>query len=243
MHIISQQLIGFTVMIEPEQKIDFSVLLASAVHEMKNSLCLLLQSIETLSANIEKQNPEASKELASLHYEASRVNTGLMQLLSLYRVELDRLPLNVDQHYVDDIIEDLIATNGNYIENKNMRLSVEVADDLAWFLDADLINLVLNDVLVNAMRYSNKYILIKAFAEGDYLVITVEDDGPGYPESMLRASNTSMQDFDINTGRTGLGLFFAGMIAKAHWVDERFGSIHLENDGELGGSVFTLRLP
>ncbi len=230
-------------MIESEKKIDFSILLASAVHEMKNSLSLLLQSIETLSTNIEKQNPEASKELASLHYEASRVNTGLMQLLSLYRVELDRLPLNVDQHYIEDLIEDLIATNGNYIENKNMQLDVNVADDLAWFLDADLINLLLNDVLVNAMRYSNDKISIEAYVEDDYLLIKVQDDGPGYPDSMLRASHTSMQRFDINTGRTGLGLFFAGMIAKAHSIDARLGSIHLENNGELGGSVFTLKLP
>lgn len=230
-------------MTESGNKIDFSILLASAVHEMKNSLSLLLQSIETLSANIEKQNPEASKQLASLHYEASRVNTGLMQLLSLYRVELDKLPLNVDEHYVEDLVEDLIATNGNYIENKRMKLNVDVADDLAWFLDADLINLILNDVLVNAMRYSNDNIAIKAYVEDDYLMIQVHDDGPGYPDSMLRASHTSMDTFDINTGRTGLGLFFAGMIAQAHSIEERIGSIHLENDGELGGSVFTLKLP
>jgi K+-sensing histidine kinase KdpD len=230
-------------MIEPEKKIDFSVLLASAVHEMKNSLSLLLQSIETLSANIEKQNPEASKELASLHYEASRVNTGLMQLLSLYRAEIDQFPLNVDQHYVEDIVEDLIATNGNYIENKNMQLNIKVENDLAWFLDADLINLLLNDVLVNAMRYSHEKIAIEAYVEEGFLNIKVQDDGPGYPDSMLRANHIDIQQFDINTGRTGLGLFFAGMIAKAHSLDNRLGTIHLENDGELGGSVFTLRLP
>jgi K+-sensing histidine kinase KdpD len=230
-------------MIALEKKIDFSVLLASAVHEMKNSLSLLLQSIETLNATIEQQNPEASKELASLHYEASRVNTGLMQLLSLYRVELDQFPLNVDQHYLEDVIEDLIATNGNYIENKQMELTVNVASDLAWFLDADLVNLLLNDVLVNAMRYSHKKMSIEAYTENNYLIIKVMDDGPGYPDSMLRASHINMQQFDVNTGRTGLGIFFAGMIAKAHSIDDRLGSIHLENDGELGGSVFTLKLP
>ncbi|TDF42132.1 HAMP domain-containing histidine kinase [Alteromonadaceae bacterium M269] len=228
---------------ETTRKIDFATILASAVHDMKNSLCLLLQSIETLSDNIAQQNPEASKELASLHYEASRVNTGLMQLLSLYRSEQDHLPINVDEHYLEDVIEELVATNENYIENKKMELSIDLDEDLAWFLDVDLINLMLNDVLVNAMRYSKHRIAIRVFTEESYLFVQVQDDGPGYPSSMLKISKATMQDFDVNTGRTGLGLFFARLIAEAHSIEDRIGSIHLENGGELGGSVFTLKLP
>ena len=60
---------------------------------------------------------------------------------------------------------------------------------------------------------------------------------------MLEATTINIQDFDISQGRTGLGLFFARLIAEAHVQGNRKGSISLSNGGALGGSVFTLKLP
>lgn len=124
-----------------------------------------------------------------------------------------------------------------------MILEVSQSADLVWYLDADLIGILLNDVLINAMRYSQKKILLSVYTEDKQLVFKVEDDGPGYPQSMLDAHNINMQHCDIGQGRTGLGLFFARLIAQAHTKGETKGTISLENGGSLGGSVFILRLP
>jgi K+-sensing histidine kinase KdpD len=223
--------------------IDFSTVLASAVHDMKNSLCLLQQSIENLGSSIAPENEEAAEQLASVHYEASRLNTGLVQLLSLYRAEMGSLPLNIDEHYVEDVVDDLVATNESYMNHKKITLEVFQPREMFWYLDADLINLLLNDMLINAMRYCRKKIILKVYQENEYLCFEVSDDGSGYPESMLQANTTRMQDFDISQGRTGLGLFFARLIAEAHSSGKNKGSIELANGGTLGGSVFTLKLP
>lgn len=225
------------------QQIDFSTVLASAVHDMKNSLCLLLQSIETLSATISKQNPEAAVELASLHYEASRVNTGLMQLLSLYKADYQGLPVSVEECYLQDLFDDLTAMNENYASQKHIKLVVNVAPELTWYFDRDLITILLNDVIVNAMRYGKERIAVSAKHDHGFLIVTVEDDGPGYPASMLESCESPAQNFDIGAGRTGLGIFFAKLIASGHVDGDKVGSIHLENNGRLGGSVFTLKLP
>ncbi|MDP5039911.1 MAG: ATP-binding protein [Paraglaciecola sp.] len=226
-----------------DNSIDFTTVLASAVHDMKNSLCLLMQSIEDLSESIGHENQTSAHHLASAHYEASRLNTGLVQLLSLYRAGLNSLPVNIDQHYLEDIVDEILATNESYLQHKKINLKVEQTDNLAWFFDADLICILLNDMLINAMRYSKHNILLRVYSENESLVFTVEDDGPGYPESMLAAMEITMQHFDISQGRTGLGLFFARLIAQAHTKDEKQGAISLENGGSLGGSVFTLKLP
>lgn len=223
--------------------IDFSSVLASAVHDMKNSLLLLRQSIEDLSKSVSKENVKATEHLASAHYESARLNTGLVQLLSLYRAEMENLPINVDECFIEDLIDKLQANNESYIQHKNMQLEIEQQPDLAWYIDGDLINLLLNDMLVNATRYSKKRIRLSAFEQDGYLVFKVEDDGDGYPERMLKANTVKMQEFNISQGRTGLGLFFARMIAEAHSKGDRKGEIVLENGGELGGSVFTLKLP
>jgi K+-sensing histidine kinase KdpD len=226
-----------------DESIDFSTVLGSAVHDMKNSLCLLMQSIENLGKSLQETDPLSREHLASAHYEAARLNTGLVQLLSLYRAGLDNLPLNIDEHHIEDVTDDLMATNESYLNHKNMILEVCQSADVVWYLDADLIGILLNDVLINALRYSHKKILLSVYIENKNLVFKVEDDGPGYPQSMLDAHNINMQDCDISQGRTGLGLFFARLIAHAHTKGETKGTISLENGGSLGGSVFILTLP
>ncbi|KXI27620.1 sensor histidine kinase [Paraglaciecola hydrolytica] len=226
-----------------ENSLDFATVLGSAVHDMKNSLCLLLQSIENLTQTSAAENQLTKDHLASAHYEASRLNTGLVQLLSLYRAGLNSLPLNIDQHYIEDVIDELKATNERYLQHKNMTLKVQQNKELAWYLDLDLICILLNDMLINAMRYSHKNILLSVYTQDDYLIFKVEDDGPGYPLAMLEAVDMNMQNYDIGHGRTGLGLYFARLIAQAHTNDKKQGSISLQNGGSLGGSVFTLKLP
>ena len=228
---------------ESDGSIDFSAVLGSAVHDMKNSLCLIMQSIENLENSLLETDLVSRENLASAHYEAARLNTGLVQLLCLYRTRLNNLPLNIDEYDIQEVIEGLLATNESYLNHKNMILEVRQSADLIWYLDADLIGILLNDVLINAMRYGQKKILLSVYIKNEQLVFKVEDDGPGYPVSMLEANNTSMQHYDISQGRTGLGLFFARLIAQAHTKQDNKGNICLKNGGSLGGGVFVLTLP
>ncbi|WP_339766766.1 ATP-binding protein [uncultured Paraglaciecola sp.] len=224
-------------------QIDFATVLASAVHDMKNSLCLLIQSIEDLGRTLKDQDSEVGEHFASAHYEAARLNTGLVQLLSLYRAGMNNMPLNIDEHYVEDVVDEILAANESYINHKKITLNVEQEPDLMGYFDSDLVVLLLNDMLINSMRYSNKHILLRVFHNDQYLIFEVQDDGPGYPQSMLEANTATMHDYDLSQGRTGLGLFFARLIAQAHKAHDSVGSISLANGGNLGGSVFTLKIP
>jgi len=222
--------------------IDFASVLAASAHDMKNSLCMLLQSIEELTDKVASQVPESAPLLATMQYEATRLNTDLMQMLSLYRAQKDRLPINIQHYYIEDVVEELLAANQSYISNKDIELSIELDEELCGYLDVDLIHVLLNDVLINAMRYGKQRIQIKAWKQ-DCLYIQVEDDGEGYPAQMLELGQDQQQNFTIEKGRTGLGLFFAKMIAEAHGDEKNSGSIKLSNGGTYGGSVFTLKLP
>lgn len=226
------------------QSLDFSSVLACAVHDMKNSLCMLIQSIDTLS-DIESKNqePEKAAELAKIHYEASRLNTNLLQMLSLYRVEKDQLPILIEEHYIEDMVEELVAKNAFYSDNKTLTIETHVSADLMWYFDDNLIGNLLNDVFVNAMRYTKDKITIEAGIVDAQLQITIRDNGRGYPAHMLQISDLPMQELNLSGYKTGLGLFFARLIAAAHTNKDRSGYIKLANDDEMGGSVFTLVLP
>jgi len=225
------------------QTIDFSSVLAAAVHDMKGSLNLLIRSLEHLNTSIAPENHQAKDFLSIAHYESARLNTGLVQLLSLYRAEMENLPITVDECHIDDLLEDISLTHDSYLKLNNISLEVRQEDDLTCYIDNGLILLLLTDILVNAMKYGKSKLLLSAFKEDQWLLIRIEDDGPGYPESMLETNDLPMQDVNIMEGRTGLGLFFAKLIANAHSSGSRKGSINLANGGELGGSIFTLKLP
>ncbi|RDV26000.1 sensor histidine kinase [Alteromonas aestuariivivens] len=224
-------------------QLDFSSVLAAAAHDMKNSLCLLLQAIEDLSHQLPDDNDKARNQVASVHYEASRLNTNLVQMLSLYRSELDALPITVDECFISDLFEDVIGANRLYTEQKSIQVDIEVDNDLTWYLDSELVFLLVNDVVINALRYGTSRIRLSAHSENQQLVMRVEDDGPGYPQEMLDKSLAQLSEFQVSQGRTGLGLYFARLIVEAHCRGQHTGKISLSNGGMLGGSVFEVKLP
>lgn len=230
-------------MSQPTPPIDFASVLASSAHDMKNSLCMLLQSIELMHSDLSQKAPESQQELAKIHYEANRLNSNLLQLLSLYRLEKNQLPLQIDQYYLHDLLEEIQLKNELYIEQKCIQFTIECNDELHWFLDRDLITNLLNDSVVNAIRYTQQKLLIRVRVIDDHLTIEVHDDGSGFPGSMLTNSEQLMNKTELSRGHTGLGLFFAHLIASAHQHQGKQGQIALSNGGDFGGGVFQLRLP
>ncbi|WP_413693290.1 hypothetical protein [Psychromonas sp. KJ10-2] len=73
------------------EQLDFSTMLATSIHDMKNSLAMVLQSIEDLDL-ADNLTTTQHKSVSNLHYQTSRINSTLMQLLALYREEKNNCP-------------------------------------------------------------------------------------------------------------------------------------------------------
>lgn len=227
---------------QQKEQIDFAMVLASAVHDMKNSLSMLTTAMNNLESKYPRETEEDCRQLAVLQYESSRVNSSLVQLLGLYKLENQQLPLNINYHYLDDFVPDQVLQYSPLIESKNIALEIDVEDELDGFFDADLISSVMNNILGNTIRYTKDKIAVSAFYD-DMLIIEIADNGSGYPEFMVEQQSNFIKSIDHSTGSTGLGLYFAGQIALLHSKEEQRGSIAIFNGGRLGGGVFQLRLP
>lgn len=220
--------------------IDFSTVLASSVHDMKNSVGMLIASLEEVLRSMPPANTEQSQQMNTLHYEASRINNELVQLLSVYRLQEERLPLHIDEVFVRDVLDDQVARNYPLIKSRGVELLVDCDDQLCGFFDADLIGSVIQNVLVNGCRYTQSKLLLQAELSADTLIIRIADDGEGFPEDMI-AFPTEPQTTHRNS--TQLGLYFASVIASRHVSESGPGSITLRNGEPLGGGVFELFLP
>ena len=225
-----------------KEKLDFATILATSTHDMKNSLFMLLQSIENITQD-KNITAAQQKTFADLHYQTSRINGTLMQLLALYRDEIKQLPVYIEECSVSELLQEVVSKHQLYLNSMNVEMHMEVDDSLLGYFDQDLVSYLIADVFVNALRHSKEQITLRAFFEEQYLTIQVEDDGDGYPNHMLAMSDNLASEFNANKGRSGLGLLFAKKIASQHKNNDLQGHILLENKPHCSGSIFTLRLP
>jgi len=221
---------------------EMEMLLASSIHDMKNSIAMILNSVDQLS--IDKIKPEKSdKHLAHLRYEASRLNNDLMHLLGVYRMQEQELPIAIDEHEVHDVLHHQYLKNEILLEKSNIQFELDCDEDEVWYFDNELIGGVINNVVVNAVRYSHGNICISARIEDSQLCIEVNDDGNGYPDNMVHSRENPLKSIDFRTGSTSLGLYFASKVANLHKKGDLYGHVELKNGGKLGGGIFALYLP
>lgn len=223
---------------------EFSDIIASTIHDTKNSLGMLLNTLEELAPTFDDHG--ASDQFYHLQYEIKRLNNSLIRLLSLYKAEKSQLVTNVDYYSVNEFIEDIAVQHEPLLSSKGIIIDAAVPDGLFWAFDRGLVTGILDNVLNNAFRYTRDRIKLSATAEKGSLIISVADNGVGYPEHMLVYGMNHpkfKEHVNFDSGSTGLGLYFASLVAKMHCKGDRRGSISLINGGEFGGGYFSLVLP
>lgn len=224
---------------------EFTELLASSVHDMKNSVGMMLSSLEGIGESFAgKSMTQCSREQISLlQYEAKRVNRNLLQLLTLYRLDSGHYSPAIDEWLVNELVQEAYLLNKPLLTLHGIEVEIACPDELRLFCDRSLIVGLLDNVITNAIRYSKGRLLIRAEQRGEFLALGVEDDGTGYPQAMLEDLSNHVTAIDFQTGSTGIGLYFSRKIAAIHKNGDRIGTISINNGGALGGAVFELSLP
>ena len=208
-------------------------LLLGISHELRTPLSrlrLLIEFLEDKSDqdDIRAEVQEMEKIVVEL-LEAERLNTQHAQLA--------RSPVNVGD-LVQDLLDDFFSREIDRIKVTNR------SGPITANIDDTRVTLLLKNLLSNALRYSPESagpveLLIER--DNNELVMRVIDQGPGIPadqaahvtEPFYRGDPSRTRD----TGGTGLGLYLAKLVAKAH-----DGTLTVMNPGEPG-ACFEVRLP
>lgn len=229
-----------------EAKMDFLDILASTLHDMKNSLGILFNTLEESIEQCREKECSSYGGFFTLQYEIKRLNHSMIRLLSLYKKEKSQFTINVDYYPVDEIIDDIVIQNKPLLSSKGIKIETDCPEGLFWTFDRGLVSGVLDNVLNNSFRYTKDKVRISADKEGEYLLLRIEDNGSGYPECMLvddKGELSYKRTIDFDTGSTGLGLYFSMLVAKSHTNENREGYISILNGGALGGGAFTIYIP
>jgi two-component system NtrC family sensor kinase len=229
-------------MLQAEKLTSLGKLAAVVAHEINNPLSGILTYArllrkwvdrkETLAGHVDEMR-EALDLIAS---ESRRCGDIVQNLLAFSRVP----PLNITDVDINDVVRRCIKLVEHRLELGNIVPRIELARGLpslrgdAGQLEQLLLALVMN--AIEAMPQEGTLRVTTAAQGADHLVITVEDDGVGIPESVR---TRLFEPFVTTKEARGVGL---GLAVSRSVVDRHQGKISVES--EIGrGTRFTIELP
>jgi two-component system sensor histidine kinase SenX3 len=231
------------VMPECEFRPDTATFLASSVHDMKNSISILIDGLERVLDQVSPTSFSAHQDVVRMTYEAKRINSNLIQLLTVYKIGKNIYPFDPLPQSINEFALNIYAQQEPLLQSQGVALELDYDKAPYWQFDEDLVGGVISHALNNAIRYTKGKIRLMIRESNEMLELRVEDNGLGFPARMLHEGIAAMHGTNFQEGSTGLGLYFSAMVAKMHSRRGKTGEILLENGGAYGGGCFVLRLP
>ena len=204
---------------------------------------MLLGSLSDITQQCAPTTCPVHDKLIRVQHESRRVNQDLIHLLTLYRIDKSQYLLNITENMLIHFLEEIIDENEAVLSGYGINMQLECPDNVTAFFDLELVSGVINTIINNSYRYTQDIIKISCTNENNYTVISIEDNGPCYPDHMLSENISSTEGIDHATGSTGLGLYFASRVAGLHKNKTAYGYTVTSNTGISGGGKFSIFLP
>jgi two-component system, OmpR family, sensor histidine kinase PrrB len=208
---------------------------AVASHELRTPLTAMRTNLEVLST-LQMADEQRREVIADVMRTQSRIEATLTALERLAQGELT----TVDDFVPVDITELLDRAAHDAMRNyPGLKVSLASSTTVLMVgLPAGL-RLVIDNAITNAIKHGGaNEIELAASSSGEGVVITVDDDGTGIPESE-RAAVFERFSRGSTASRSGSGL---GLALVAQQADLHGGTAAMEAS-PLGGARLVLRLP
>lgn len=209
-------------------------------HELQTPLAVLRASIEAVQDGVHVPN---EKTLAEMHGAVMRLSRLVSDLKTLsFTREADFITTKQPTD-LGEIVEDAIDSIKTRAEHAGLNLYSHVDKPLTIDCDHQRIRQVIDNLLENALRYTDApgSITVRAFRDRNNAIIIVDDTAPSPPADALpllfnrfyRAEGSRSRKH----GGSGLGLSICEAIVTAH------GGTIKAIQSQYGGLTLTVALP
>jgi signal transduction histidine kinase len=226
-----------------------SDLLANVSHELRTPLTAIKGYTDymlerKLGAISEKQE----KGLVVMQRNLDRLSRSISALLDFSRMDVGRLPLNIQPFPLAPLVEQILITFRSELEKKRLTFTAELDPDLPPMIaDREKLSAVIENLVVNAIKFTPEGGRITVSASRDpaaprpSVEVRVADTGIGIAPDQVGKVFTRFHQVDTSTtrrfGGVGLGLAIVKSILEAH------GSTIVVDSEPGRGSVFRFTLP
>jgi len=220
-----------------------SEFISSVSHELRTPLTAINGWGETL-LEMERSggDPEQLRRgVGIILKESRRLTTMVEELLDFSKMEDGRFTLSIEQVDLQAEFEDAIYTYRELFRSEAIELNYDEGEELFDPIpgDPERLKQVFCNVLDNAAKHggAGKRIDAAVRGDGEHIVITVRDYGPGIPEEELPFVKQKFYKGSSKARGSGIGLAVCEEIIRLHE-----GTFEIGN-APGGGCVVTLSLP
>lgn len=196
--------------------------LMAVTHELKTPISVIKLNLETIQKYA--LDAERQKKLLDIMLkETSRLNFLTNNILIASQLEGGGYQFSKEDLDVSDLLKDCIQDFRTRFPEREFRSHIEQGVDIKG--DALLLQMMINNLLENAVKYSPKDKPISAILkeENGTAILQVIDEGPGIADNekkkifskFYRIGNEATR----KTQGTGLGLYLCSKIARDHNAD------------------------
>lgn len=215
-------------------------LLAALSHDLKTPLTVLAGLADAINLVGPPLAPAQAEIAAEIREEALRTSTMVMNLLEMARLQAGNVRLRCAWQPLEELIGVALQARASMLLGHTVEVQLPADLPLVEF-DIVLMERALCNLLENAAKYTppGSTIEIGARSLGEWIEITIADNGPGLPagrEALLFEKFTRGQG-ETSVGGMGLGLAIVRAAVEAH-----HGTVKAENRAQ-GGTCITLCLP
>lgn len=219
-------------------------IVGDASHELRTPIAVLRTRLD-VALRGDGSAPVLRSALVAAHQDAVRLTRLADDLLVLARADGGQLPLRSEPVEVQDLLENAAARHraDAAVAGRTILARVDVPGGAVLLADPDRLGQVLDNLLVNALRYGAGDVELSARPAADprAVELVVRDHGDGFPPALI---DRAFERFSHGEGAQahgggGLGLAIVAAIVGAHG-----GAVRAENaaDGD-GGAAVVATLP
>ncbi len=213
-------------------------------HDLKNPFNGIIGLSSLLIDDFDSFPVEQQKEFI-LDIKTTAENTFrlLQNLLEWSQTQTGKIHFEPTQFMLASTTQEIIDLVQTSASNKNILLESDVPADIRVFADKNMINTVIRNLLLNAVKFTRNGGRISLSARNiDHVVeIAVTDNGIGIsPENFKKLFCIDCNVVSYGTeGEQGTGL---GLILCKEFVEKNAGKIRVESEQGVG-STFTVSIP
>lgn len=202
-------------------------------HELKGILSSIILNTYNLQNEIAGPlNPVQKKTLASISRNLDYLSNTVKNFLSLSRIEKGQMELNKTSIEVkSEVLEPSLEAFAQWISEKKIKVNNKINQELAVNADLGLIQIVINNLVSNAIKYGlegGNIIIDKKFS-GSSVEIEIYNDAKPIEgvdlEKLFKKFSRLLYRGTERIKGTGIGLFISKEIVEAHggqiWVEPR----------------------
>lgn len=198
--------------------------ISTVSHELRTPLTSVRGSLGLLVGGAGGKLPEQAKTLVEIaNRNTERLLLLINDILDIEKIESGKMVYNYKLLELRKFLESAIQANLAYGQQFGIRFAItQCPKQISIYADEDRLMQVMNNLLSNATKFSNKdtQVEISAVQRGQKIRISITDNGQGIPQSFQKKVFEKFAQADSSDTRTisgtGLGLSISRAIIEQH---------------------------